>query len=118
MFKANKLLRVVSILLIVFGALGAVGSIGIYFAAGQMTNLPVSVGSTILAVVIAIVEVAIGIIGIKAKQEKIVMIAAIVYLLIAVYNLISGIIAAGFSPLSLLGFILPILYFWGYYQSK
>lgn len=133
MFKPNKLLKVVSIILIVFAALGIIslilGYIGMQSlsqvegldqntvdlmkAAYSPLNLAIGFGGCFLTLVC-------GILGVSGKAYKVAMGLMCFYIVIEIVSVImTGITVTGLGLVTLvLEFVLPVLYLWGMYQSK
>lgn len=121
MFKANKLLKVISIILIVFGAFGLISNVIALAVPAQAiadAGITIPMSTRIIGWIGIAVELAAGIIGVAVKDAKIVMVAAIAYLGLTVISIVVSAISGSFTVISLIGLILPALYFWGYYQSK
>lgn len=131
MFKPNTLLKVVSILLIIFGALGGIITAIGYATIGSLDKIPGMTDTLIeqaqaayspvnmaVAAVSTIFCILPGILGLMGRNAKAAMISMIIYILIGVVTLALSIPEAGFSFLDIVTFILPVLYLWGLYQSK
>ena len=67
---------------------------------------------------VGIIELVAGIMGVMYKSRKSVLIIGAVYCLGIVISLCVEAVLVGFTFLSLLSLILPILYMWGWYQSE
>lgn len=133
MFKPKTLLKVVSILLIIFGALGLIiTALGIFGA--QVINdastpnitqnmkdavneayTPLTIALSFAGGLICILS---GILGLIGKSFKAALIVILAYIVLSIANLVMAIPVSGFSIMSLIDLILPILYLWGLYQSK
>lgn len=130
MFKPTKLLKVVSIIIIVLSIL----SVLVLFAGdamiGQIKDMeipgvdmdmlyaaysPLSIG---IAVASSAVMMAAGILGVRGKAFKAALVLMSVYTVYCVVSLVQSAGLTGITPLSFVSFILPVLYFWGLYQSK
>src|SRR5699024_7468917 len=70
------------------------------------------------ALAVGIIELVAGIMGVMYKSRKSVLIIGAVYCLGIVISLCVEAVLVGFTFLSLLSLILPILYMWGWYQSE
>ena len=108
--KGQKMLKVIGILLIIFGAIGLVGSIisvsgmsaiNALAAEYELGNIPMLLTvSTILAVVYAAIELVAGIVGVKAAgtpsvgKIKLSLILALVILVLAIASIIMSIMAS------------------------
>lgn len=133
MFKPKTLLKVVSILLIIFGALGLLVSVLGIFGASFISNTTdpaitqnmkdvVSDAYTPLTIALSlgggIFCILSGILGLIGKSFKAALIAMVLYIIIEIVNIANAIPVSGFSVINLISFILPILFLWGLYQSK
>ena len=122
----SKLLKVVSILSIIFGILGVLGNIILYVASSYMgeewlmamgtSNVPNSAYA--ISAVAAIFAIVAGIMGIRYKSRKNLLIIGAVVLLIQIIAFAQTFLYMDFSPINLINFVLPILYLWGVYQSE
>ena len=130
MFKPNKLLKVVSIIFIVFAVMGAISTVGSYFmlqsfVGDEVNGVDMSAikdmlnGWVILqGLFSSVVMLVCGIFGVNGKSFKVCLIGMIIYLVIVVIAFIQSVMLVGFQVFSIIDFILPILYLWGLYQSK
>lgn len=134
--KGQKMLKVCSILMIIGGALvlvlGVIGLLGIAAVAAAGADLGMAAGETYSAVIISVVsgaiELAAGIVGVKAaKMPSVGKIKAslIMGLLVALLSLVSSImniVSDGFQASDILGLLLglvvPVLYIVGVIQYK
>jgi hypothetical protein len=127
MFKPTKLLKVVSILMIIFGVLGVLSVIGsavlIKNLAASGTAMPTEVMEALspisigISVLLALVEVALGILGVAGKALKAAIVGTVAMFLLHVFDIVYVTIISGFAATSILGFLIPVLYAWGLYQS-
>lgn len=128
MFKANKLLKTVSVVLIILGVINLImtaftrsiiktaeGTPGIDVDAllAQVTPL-----ATALSIILGILFIACGILAFMGKGYKIAVTFVVLILLYQVYSTISTAMISGFSFVSIFGYVIPLLYLWGLYQSK
>ena len=125
MKKKSKLLHVVSIIIIVFGALAAIGSIfsvlmrDLMEASYEMLGMtPPPTAYYIWGLVLSCFELAAGIIGVVYKSKKSVFITAVIYIIAIIADLIYATVTAGFSVTYIISLVLPLLYLWGVYQSE
>lgn len=130
MFKPNKLLKVVSIIFIVFAVMGAISTVGSYFmlqnfVGDEVNGVDMSAikdmlnGWVILqGLFSSLLMLVCGIFGINGKSFKVCLIGMIIYLVIVVIAFIQSVMLIGFQVYSIIDFILPILYLWGLYQSR
>jgi hypothetical protein len=116
------ILKVVSILFIVFGAIATIVSIIGLVGSSMVSSVfgglgAILVVATVIALISSILELVIGIIGLKKcedpSQANFFIVTGIV---LCALNLISMIMS--FSFLSLIGFVLPVLFIVGGVQNK
>ena len=116
------ILKVVSILFIIFGAIATILSIVGLLGSAYLSSLAFGLGGIlVVAMVIALIgsalELVLGIVGLKKcdnpAQANFFIVAGIV---LCVLNLVSMIMS--FSVTSLIAFVLPILYIVGGVQNK
>lgn len=130
MFKPNKLLKVASIIFIVLAVMGAISTVGSYFflqsfVGDEVNGVDMSAVKDMLngwvilqGLFSSLLMLVCGIFGLNGKSFKVCLIGMIIYLVIVVIAFIQSIMLVGFQVFSIIGFILPILYLWGLYQSK
>ena len=125
MKKKSKLLHVVSIIIIVFGALAVISSIFSILMRDLMDASYDMLGMTppptvyyIWGLVLACYELAAGIIVVVYKSKKSVFIPAVIYIIAIIADLIYATVTAGFSVTYIISLVLPLLYLWGVYQSE
>ena len=116
------ILKVVSILFIIFGAIATIFSIIALIGSTMASSLfgglvAILVIATIIALISSLLELVLGIVGLKKcadpSQANFFIVTGII---LCVLNLVSMIMS--FSVLSLIGFVLPILYIVGGVQNK
>lgn len=125
MFKPNKLLKVVSIITIVFSVLGLIFTIFSLIMADSLNAMMQQMGlptTTTLDYVISflgtIVTLAAAIVALMGKSYKAAMILGIVVLVYTVITIIQTAFTMGFMASTLISLILPVLFVWGVYQSN
>ena len=129
MAKGSTMIKVVGILMIVFGAIGLIISIVGFGAVALLDAVGASMGmayfACVLALLSSIVELVTGILGVvnhdKPEKAQILLICAIVIVVLSLLgNIIVPIIAGSdVSIVSfLIGLILPGLFAWGAIQNK
>lgn len=127
MKKKSKLLSVMSIIFIVFGAIGILSGCYSIFSYNTITSTLESMGMSdytlpigyyTLSLVGSCLEVAAGIIGVMYKSRKSVLIIGALYCLYIIADLIASAVLVGFSATFVFSLILPVLYMWGWYQSE
>lgn len=121
MSNQSTLLKVVSILYLVFAGITAIFLVIGLTAALALTALGLDflyVISLIISVALIVVGIIASINGIKQTDANLCKKLGIIFLAMAVINLIVGFIAAGFNFMSLISLILPVLYLIGANQLK
>lgn len=121
------MLKVVSILFIIFGGIAAIFMLIALFGAMAAASLlgGFAIGLVLLAIfglLLAAVDIVIGIIGLKKcadpSQAGFFIVTGIVLCVLQLISLIWGIASSGFDFLSFIGFVLPILYIVGGNMNK
>lgn len=125
------ILKTVSILFIIFGAIATVISlIGVLgFAALSTTGGVIGAGlggllmvAAVLLLIVSALELIIGIVGLRKSGDPhkagYFITTGIVLCILSLVSMIIGIIAGGFTLTSLIGFVLPILYVVGGVMNK
>lgn len=139
MFKPNKLLKVISVLIILSAVFDTVNLIIGKISLDSIKNIegieqkmidaleagytPLAVSMSIVAIVVALTA---GILGIAGRAYRVAWICMIVYIGGAMVNFFQNQAAMTEIQVSLasillsavISLILPILYLWGLYQSK
>ena len=126
MFKPNKLLKVVSILMIIFGILGLVFSIIGYATMSKVSGLidqslieaamnPVNIATSLISTIWCILG---GFFVRGGKNYTGAVITAGIYTGLMVISTIMTIVDGTFTFVTVFGYIIPLLYWWGLYQSK
>lgn len=128
MFRPKMLLKVVSILFIIAGVLGLIGTVTGYVMIPKMSEIPgvdmsvLEAAYTPLNLIISIVSsigcAGAGIFGVSGKSMKWALIFAGVYTVLLIVSIIQTIVQGTFTAFSVVNIILPALYWWGLYQSK
>lgn len=131
MKQRSKLLKVVSIIMIIFGAIGIIGSFMSAFMMQAMMQMPetqeilsaaglanISTLYYIVGILTSVMELAAGIVGVMYRSKKSVLIAGIIWIVLILINLFWGIAMVGFQFTVIFSLIIPALYFWGWYQSN
>ncbi|EOS70682.1 hypothetical protein C818_01279 [Lachnospiraceae bacterium MD308] len=128
MFKPTKLLKIVSVLFIISAVLGMIGTAILYIMIPKMQEIP-GVDMSILdsaltplnlamAVVSSVVSVAAGIFGFGGRSKKGAAISMGVYTAVLVASVVQLMASGMFTAFAAVDFILPVLYWWGLYQSE
>ncbi len=129
MLKVTGILEIIlGILVIIIGLLAAVGAAAIMAGTVSATTLPAGVSggivmfSAILMLILGVVELIMGILGIKNCKNPQgagkCFVFGIVVLALMVVSTILNIVAGSFAIYNLLGFIIPGLYTYGAFQVK
>lgn len=125
MKKRSKLLTVISILVIIGGAISLISALitlfmpQIYEQSYSLLGMePPSFLYRIYTTLSACICIAVGIIGIRCRSRKSVLIGGIIYIGLSVINVLYSFTITGFSALAFIDFIIPVLYLWGWYLSE
>ena len=119
------MLKVVSILFIIFGAIATIVSIIAIIGSAVLTAYTVGFGAiflvgSILLLIVSVLELIIGIIGLKKcadpSQAGFFIVTGIVLVVLGLVSMFLTI--SNFQVTSLISFILPILYIVGGYMNK
>lgn len=125
------LLKTVSILFIIFGAIATILSIIGLAGSAALASMGGEVGAAvgglliiavIFALIVSVLELVLGIVGLKKAADptkaQFFITTGIILVALGLISLIIGIVNGGFSVTSLIGFVLPILYIIGGSQNK
>lgn len=128
MFKPKTLLKVVSVLLIIGGVLGLFGTILSYVMLPKLSDIPgvdmslitstLTPFNLILSLISGLSAIAAGFFGFSGKSAKWVVITAGVYTAILLISVIQTVMSGMATAFMIVDFIIPSLYWWGFYQSK
>lgn len=128
MYKPTKLLKVVSVIFIITAILGIFGTAVLYIMIPKMREIPGVDMSTIeavltplnlvMSVLSCICAVAAGIFGFGGRSKKGAVICAGIYTALLVVSEVQLALNGTFTAFSAVDFILPLLYWWGLYQSE
>ena len=125
MKQRSTMLKVVSIIYIVIGALDIISGIMAIAMRGVIEQTYAAMGiappSTLgyaLTFIAAAVFLASGIVGLLYRSKQSVLILGIIFAAYEVFSIVYAAMTTGFSVLSLISLIWPILYLWGWYQSN
>ncbi len=109
------ILKVVSVLFIIFGAIATIISLIALFGSTLLGGL--FVFAAILALISSVLELVLGIVGLKKSEDPTqAMFFIVTGIILCVLTLISMIMS--FQVVSLIGFVLPILYIVGGFMNK
>lgn len=125
MKKRSTLLTVMSIILIVLGAISSLSSIVIIAMKNTLASTYEAMGiatpstfSNIMLIIGSIALLVAGILGLMYRSRKAVMVMAIIILLYYIFSLVYNAVTVSFSVFSFISLIIPLLYLWGWYQSN
>jgi hypothetical protein len=120
------ILKVVSILFIIFGAIatvislvGVLGSAALFSPYGGFIGAvgSILIVATVLMLIVSVLELVLGIVGLKKsgdpRKAGYFITTGILLSALALISMIIGISGNGFTITSLIGFVLPILYIVG-----
>lgn len=125
------ILKVVSILFIIFGAIATVISLLAVLGSAALTSMGGDVGlalggilmiATIIALLSSVLDLVLGIVGLKKcgdpSKAGYFIVVGIILCILSLISLVIGITNDGFSVVSLIGFVLPVLYIVGGSMNK
>ncbi|XCP85262.1 hypothetical protein ABXS75_00170 [Roseburia hominis] len=127
MFIPNKLLKVMSIIVIVLSVLGIISLLAGYYVVNSLevpgvdmsmlkeAYTPLSMGMSLISSVSMIVA---GVLGFSGKSFKGCAAAIGIYTVMIAISCVQSTMLTGFNPLLAIDFIIPALFIWGLYQSK
>lgn len=128
MFQPSKLLKVMSVIFIILGVLGLIGTgfsyamlptlesiEGVDMSLVTETLTPLNLA---LSIVSCISSVGAGIAGIRGRSRRRAVIFMGLYSLLTVISLIQTAAMGLFNFGAVLDVVVPVLYWWGLYQSE
>lgn len=128
MFKPKTLLKVVSVLLIIGGVLGLIGTGLSYVMLPKLSDIPgvdmsllegtLTPLNLVISVISGISAVLAGFFGFSGKSAKWVLITAGIYTALLLVSIVQTIMSGMGTAFIAVDFIIPALYWWGFYQSK
>ena len=128
MFKPKTLLKVVSILLMIGGVLGIFGTILSYAMLPKLSDIPgidmslitsaLTPLNLIMSLISGISAIAAGFFGFSGKSVKWLLITAGIYTVILLISEVQTVMNGMATAFMIVDFIVPSLYWWGFYQSK
>ena len=128
MFKPTKMLKVVSVIMLIFAVIGLISVVFSMAMIPKIADMPgvdtsmLMSALTPLNIAISLISsascIAAAILGICGKSYKAALIAMGLYTLLIVISAVQSIVGGTFTFISVVGYILPVLYWWGLYQSK
>lgn len=128
MFKPTKLLKVVSVLFIITGVLGMFGTAVSYIMLPKMSEMPgvdMSMLEAVLtplnlamSVISCVCSVAAGFFGFGGRSKKSASVCMGIYSVLLLVSVVQMAMNGTFTMFVAVDFILPVLYWWGLYQSE
>lgn len=128
MFKPTKLLKIVAVLFIITGILGMFGTAVSYIMLPKMREIPGIDMSTIeaaltplnliMSMISCICSVIAGIFGFSGRSKRGAVVCAGIYLALLLVSVVQMALDGTFTAFVAVDFILPVLYWWGLYQSE
>lgn len=128
MFQPSKLLKVMSVIFIILGVLGLIGTgfsyamlptlesiEGVDMSLVTETLTPLNLA---LSIVSCVSSVGAGIAGIRGRSRRRAVIFIGLYSLLTVISLIQTAAIGMFNFGAVLDVVVPVLYWWGLYQSE
>ena len=129
---AQGLLKVISILFIIFGAIATIVSLIAVIGSAALTSVAGAYGAaaiggilllaTILLLVVSVLEFVLGIVGLKRcgdpTKAGFFIVSGIILCALSLISLIIGLAYGSFQFTGLIGFVLPALYIIGGLQNK
>ena len=130
MTKRSVMLKVVAIIMIVIGAIMIIFTLGSYAAVSSalsylggswsdLNSIMEQAGMSytgplqmyfIFAIAASIFELFAGIVGLAVKKKGFIFAIGIISVVLELASVILAVVTSAFSPLSLLSFVLPVLY--------
>lgn len=128
MFKPTRLLKIISVLFIVTAVLGMFGTAVLYIMTPKMREIPgvdmSIIESTLMplnlamSVISSAASAAAGIFGFGGRSKKGAVISMGVYSVLLAVSVVQLIVNGTFTVFVAVDFVLPVLYWWGLYQSE
>lgn len=121
------LLKVVSILFIIFGAIATIVSLLALIGSAAITAYLGDLGivlilATAIMLIASVLELVLGIVGLKKCSDPakagFFIVTGIILCVLTLASMIMNIASAGFSAISLIGFVLPVLFIVGGAMNK
>ena len=128
MFQPKRLLKVMSVIFIILGVLGLIGT---GFSYAMLPKLEAMEGIDLslvkeamtplnltISVVSSVASVGAGVMGVSGRSRKGAVLFAGIYSLLVVVSLVQTVRMGLFGFAAVVDIILPLLYWWGLYQSE
>lgn len=124
--KKSKFLNVVSIIMIILGVFGIISGITSISSLSSTNEKLVELGMNampvwypVFSIIVALVELAAGVVGVMYKSKDMVKIMGIVYLVVAIISWLSGFLTSvSGGMLGIVSLLFPILYLVGWKKSE
>lgn len=127
MFQPKRLLKVMSVIFIILGVLGLIGT---GFSYAMLPKLEAIEGmdmslltetmtplNLVISIISCISSVGAGIVGISGRSRRWAVIFIGIYSLLVIVSLIQTAMLGLFGFTAVVDIIIPLLYWWGLYQS-
>lgn len=128
MFKPTGLLKVVSVLFIISGVLGMLGTAVSYIMLPKMSEIPgvdmsmieatLTPLNLVMSVISCVCSVAAGIFGFGGRSKRNASVCMGIYSALLLVSVVQIVLNGTFTMFVAIDFILPVLYWWGLYQSE
>lgn len=128
MFKPTKILKVVSVLFIIAGVLGMFGTAVSYIMLPKLSEIPgvdmsmleetLTPLNLAMSAVSCVCSVLAGFFGFGGRSKRSAVICAGIYTVLLFVSVIQMALNGTFTVFVAVDFILPVLYWWGLYQSE
>lgn len=128
MFKPTKLLRIVSVLFMITGVLGMLGTAVSYIMLPKMSEIPgVDVSmleatltpfNLAMSVISGVSGIAAGTFGFGGRSKRNAAVCMGIYSALLLVSVVQMMMNETFTAFVAVDFILPVLYWWGLYQSE
>ena len=128
MFRPTKLLKVVSVLFIITGVLGMFGTAVSYIMLPKLSEIPgvdmsmleatLTPFNLAMSVISCVCSVAAGFFGFGGRSKRNAAICMGIYSVLLLVSVVQMALNGTFTVFVTVDFILPVLYWWGLYQSE
>lgn len=128
MFKPTKLLKIVSVLFIISSVLGMFGTAVSYIMLPKLSEIPgvdmslleetLTPLNLVLSVISCISGTAAGIFGTGGRSKRNAAVCMGIYTVLLLVSVVQIALNGMFTVFIAVDFILPVLYWWGLYQSE
>lgn len=128
MFKPTKLLKIVAVLFIISSVLGMFGTAVSYIMLPKLSEIPgvdmsllektLTPLNLVLSVISCISGIAAGIFGFGGRSKRNAAVSMGIYTALLFVSVVQIALNGTFTVFIAVDFILPVLYWWGLYQSE